>query len=109
MAAVERFYEKVLADNRTRPYFAGLSMAAQTQKQVAFMAWAFGGPAEYKGRDLAEAHAKLVKRGLGNVEFDAVKGHLEATLREIGVSDELAREALSVVEGTRDHVLGRRR
>jgi hemoglobin len=108
MAAVERFYEKVLADPRTRPFFEGLPIALQTQKQVAFMAWAFGGPAEYKGRDLREAHAKLVQqKGLSDAQFDAVVQLLEETLRELGVTEDLVIEARTLVAGTRDQVLGR--
>src|SRR5215831_16219599 len=107
MAAVDLFYEKVLADDLTRPFFAGLDMAAQTKKQVAFMAWAFGGPEEYKGRDLRSAHAPLLKRGLGDAHFDAVAKHLEATLTELGVARDLIDEALTLVAGTRNEVLGR--
>jgi hemoglobin len=105
MAAADRFYEKVLADPITRPFFQGLDMEAQTRKQVAFMAWAFGGPEVYKGRDLGQAHAKLVKQGLGNVHFDAVAGHLSATLRELGVAEDLIAEVLVLVGGTRGQVL----
>ena len=61
MAAVDLFYKKVLEDELTRPFFAGLDMAAQSRKQVAFMMWAFGGPEPYKGRPLREAHKKLVE------------------------------------------------
>lgn len=107
MAAVERFYQKVLADERTRPFFAGLDMKDQTKKQIAFMSWAFGGPIEFKGRDLRAAHAPLVAKGLGDVQFDAVASHLEATLQELGVPDELVRESLAIVAGTRTEVLGR--
>jgi hemoglobin len=107
MAAVERFYEKVLADERTRPFFAGLDMAAQTKKQLAFMTRALGGPDEYKGRDLRAAHAKLVGQGLGDVHFDAVAQHLEATLRELGTDEDLVKEALAIVAGTRNEVLNR--
>jgi hemoglobin len=105
MAAVDRFYEKVLADPVTRPFFDGLDMEAQTRKQVAFMAWAFGGPEEYKGRDLQQAHAKLVRRGLADQHFDAVAGHLASTLRELGVAEDLIAEALTRVAGTRSQVL----
>ncbi|HLK35750.1 MAG TPA: group 1 truncated hemoglobin [Polyangiaceae bacterium] len=107
MATVGLFYEKVLADERTKAFFDGLPMDAQVQKQMAFMAWAFGGPREYQGRDLREAHAKLVKRGLGDAEFDVVVSHLEATLRELNVAGDLIAEVLAIVEGTRNHVLGR--
>jgi hemoglobin len=108
MAAVDLFYGKVLADETTRPFFEGLDMEAQIKKQVAFMTRAFGGPAEDAGRDLRTAHAKLVReKGLNDRHFDAVAAHLAATLRELGVSGDLIREALATVAGTRNEVLNR--
>jgi hemoglobin len=108
MAAVDVFYAKVMADEITRPFFQGLDMAAQIRKQIAFMTWAFGGPDEYRGRDLRAAHASLVRdRGLGDRHFDAVAGHLASTLRELGVADDLTEEALRIVASTRAEVLGR--
>lgn len=107
MSAVGLFYEKVLADELMRPFFEELNMTAQSRKQVAFMAWAFGGPEHYKGRDLGVAHAQLVKRGLSDPHFDAIVRHLEATLRELGVEDSIILEAMSIVGGTRNRVLGR--
>jgi hemoglobin len=108
MAAVDLFYQKVLADDLTRPFFEALDMEAQIKKQVAFMTWAFGGPAEYKGRDLRTAHAQLVqKKGLSDAHFDAVAKHLDATLRELGLDNGLIQEALTIVAGTRKEVLGR--
>jgi hemoglobin len=108
MAAVDLFYQKVLADDLTRPFFEALDMNAQTKKQVAFMTWAFGGPAEYRGRDLRTAHAQLVqKKALSDAHFDAVAKHLEETLTELGLEKALIQEALSIVAGTRNEVLGR--
>lgn len=104
MAAVDIFYDKVLADERTRPFFEGIDMAAQSRKQVAFMAWAFDGPQHYRGRDLREAHRDLA---LDDEHFDAVVEHLEATLREMETADGLIQEVLQVIEGTRAVVLNR--
>src|SRR5215470_7116586 len=105
MAAANLFYEKVLADPLTAPFFVELDMEAQTKKQMAFLAWAFGGPEEYRGRDLRTAHAPLVTRGLGDVHFDAVARHLQATLEELGVTKDLIAEALGIVATTRNQVL----
>jgi hemoglobin len=107
MAAVELFYRKVLADPLTSPFFSKLDVAAQTAKQVAFMTWAFGGPSRHKGRDLRTAHADLVRQGLSDRHFDAVAGHLAATLEELGVPGNLIREAMDIVAGTRREVLNR--
>lgn len=108
MAAVDLFYEKVMGDELTRPFFEGLDMAAQTRKQLSFMIWAFGGPKEYKGRDLKAAHAALVRhRGLSDLHFDAIAGHLASTLRELDIAPGLIEEVLAVVGSTRNAVLGR--
>ena len=107
LAAVSVFYEKVIADPITRPFFAALDVAAQTRKQVAFMTWAFGGPAEYRGRDLRVAHAGLVARGLDDEHFDAVLHHLESTLRELDIEASVVDEVLSIIGRTRPDVLNR--
>lgn len=104
MAAVDIFYDKVITDELTRPFFDDIDMAAQSRKQVAFMAWAFDGPKAYRGRDLRAAHAHLA---LADEHFDAVLRHLEATLHELGVGDDLIQEVFGVIEGTRSEVLNR--
>lgn len=106
MAAVDLFYKKVTADPLLAPFFVDLDLAGQVRKQVAFMGWAFGSGHQYSGRDLGEAHRRLVReRGLTDVHFDAVAGHLDATLRELGVADDLVTEALTIVGSVRGQVL----
>jgi hemoglobin len=107
MAAVGIFYQKLLADPSVKPFFDSLDMATLTRKQVAFMTWAFGGPAHYRGRDLRAAHADLVERGLNDAHFDAVARHLQTTLSELGVAPGLIEEALGIVASTRNEVLNR--
>ena len=72
------------------------------------MSRALGGPVEYHGRNLRSAHAKLVsEKGLGDAHFDAVAGHLRATLEELGVEKSIVDEALTAIGGMRNEVLGR--
>lgn len=106
-SAVVLFYEKILADPSLAPFFAGLDMDKQIQKQIAFMTMAFGGPHAYGGRELKDAHAGLVKRGLADEHFDRVAALLAETLSELGVDASASKEALELVAGTRDHVLSR--
>jgi hemoglobin len=93
-AAVGLLYQKILADETLRHFFAGLDMQAQVKKQVSFMTLAFGGPASYSGKDLREAHARLVSRGMSDVHFDAVVRHVKDSLEELGVAQELIDEVL---------------
>ena len=106
-AAVDIFYRKVLSDSSIGHFFDTTDMDAQRAKQKAFLTMAFGGPKNYTGKELREAHAPLVENGLGDEHFDAVAGHLDATLRELGVADDLIGEVMAIAGSTRDDVLGR--
>jgi len=55
-AAVDKFYEKVLADDRIKHFFEGVDMKRQADHQKKFLTFAFGGPANYSGRSMREAH-----------------------------------------------------
>lgn len=106
VAAVEIFYGKVLGDTNLAPFFEHMSIDDQGDKMVAFMTWAFGGPDEYKGKDLRTAHKGLVKnKGLNDSHFDAVAEHLLATLQELEVAENLIDKAIGIVASTRDEVL----
>lgn len=106
-AAVDIFYRKVLADDRINSFFEGVDMERQAAKQKAFLTMAFGGPHNYTGKDMRDAHAHLVKNGLNDSHFDAVMENLGATLQELNVPDELISEAAAIAESTRNDVLGK--
>lgn len=100
--AVDIFYDKVLADERISGFFDNLDMVAQARKQKAFLTMAFGGPHNYTGQDMRNAHAHL---GVNDEHFDAVVGHLAATLAELGISDSDIGEVAKVAESVRADVL----
>lgn len=106
-AAVDVFYRRVLADASIGHFFEDTDMDGQRAKQKAFLTMAFGGPNEYTGKDLTEAHAPLVENGLNDSHFDAVAGHLQATLGELGVPEAETGEVMAIAGSTRDAVLGR--
>lgn len=106
-AAVDIFYRKVLSDDRISRFFDAVDMDAQRAKQKAFLTMAFGGPNSYSGKDMRAAHARLVKDGLSDAHFDAVAGHLNDTLAELGVAREMIDEVLAIAGGARNDVLGR--
>ena len=106
-AAVDKFYEKVLKDDRIKHFFDGVDMQRQRNKQKAFLSFAFGGPQNYTGKNMRDGHAHLVQRGLNDGHVDAVIENLGATLKEMGVADELIKEVAAIAESTRNDVLGR--
>jgi hemoglobin len=106
-AAVDLFYQKVLADELISHFFAATDMNKQRAKQKAFLAFAFGGPNNYTGLDMRAAHAPLVEKGLNDDHFDAVAGHLQAVLEELGVDSGAIAEVMEIAGGTRNDVLNR--
>ena len=106
-AAVDKFYRKVLSDDRICHFFDSVDMEKQAAKQKAFLTMAFGGPANYSGLDMKRAHEHLVANGLNDLHFDAVVENLGATLKEMGVSEDLIAQVAATAETTRESVLGR--
>jgi len=101
-AAVELFYKKVLADKNVNHHFEGINLDKQRAKQKQFLAAAFGGPVPYTGKDLRKAHRNL---DLKESDFNAIAGHLQATLKELKIDDKLIAEVMAVAASTKDDVL----
>ena len=106
-AAVKGFYDKVLADDRVNGFFEGVDMDRQRRMQTGFLTFAFGGKSGYDGKSLRAAHAHLVAKGLNDTHFDIILEHLGATLKELGVKDELIQEVVDVANTVRNDVLGK--
>ena len=107
-AAVERFYQIVLADDRIKHFFDGVDMHRQAAHQTLFLKYAFGGLPSFSGRAMTAAHDDLVRnRGLTDSHFDAVLDDLGRALADLNVPPDLIAEAAAVAETTRAAVLGR--
>lgn len=93
-AAVDRFYERVQADPALSHFFTGVSMSRLKTHQFAFLSQVLGGPKQYSGASMCDAHSKLaIEQG----HFDAVTFHLVETLRELGVPEEIVGEIAAAV------------
>jgi methyl-accepting chemotaxis protein len=93
-AAVEGFYERVLADPELQEFFTDADLPQLKRQQVAFLSQALGGPAAYRGAPMRQAHAhmKITERHFGRVAT-----HLAETLRALGVPEPLVDAVLSGV------------
>lgn len=85
-AAVDDFYRRVLDDELLAPWFAGVEVRRLKAHQRAFVTAAIGGPDEYAGRSMADAHAGL---GVTPEAFARVVDHLVDALLGLGVPDEV--------------------
>ena len=101
-AAVELFYDKVLADPELAGYFTSVNMAEQRRHLALMMTVVLGGPDEYAGRGLAEAHQPL---GIPVAHYVMVGGHLTATLAELGVPADVIDHVRMVLGQVQDQVV----
>lgn len=70
-----------------------------------FIAVATGGPTEYEGHGIKEAHAGMK---ITNAEFDASIGALKATLDALKIGIDEQKELLAVFESTRPQIAEKR-
>lgn len=105
-AAVDHFYKRVLADKSVNHFFEDVNMKRQHNKQKAFLSAAFGGPIPWKGKDMRKAHKHL---DLKESDFNAIAGHLQATLEALKVKPELIKEAMAIAASTKDAVLNKKK
>jgi hemoglobin len=93
-AAVDHFYKRVLADPSLSHFFNGVSMPRLKAHQFAFLSQALGGPKQYSGSSMREAHARLA---IEQHHFDSVAVHLVETLRELGVPEDIVGEVATAI------------
>jgi hemoglobin len=103
-AAVERFYVKMMADDRVKHVFDDVNMDRQRRKQKQFLSAAFGGPIPWSGQDLRTAHAGL---GLTEQHFRAVAENLQSSLEDLKVPKELIAQVMAIAGGAHDAVLNK--
>lgn len=106
-AAVDRLYQRILGDATINGFFAHIDMAVQRSKMRKFLTLLLSGRADGAHNYMEHAHAGVVAAGLNDAHFDAVAGHLQATLQELGVPDNLVETIMAAAAGLRPAVLGR--
>lgn len=107
-ATVDKFFVKILDDDRITPFLEGIDIKKQALQLKMFLTYEFGGLVSHSGKSMRAAHQGLVDElGLSDDHFDAVVENLVETLVEMNVSDDLVAEVVTMVEGMRDDVLCR--
>jgi hemoglobin len=100
---VGAFYERVLADEELRPFFADTSMEKLQRMQREFFAAALGGPIRYTGRPLAEVH---YGRGIQPRHLRRFLDHLLETLRGQAMDQQDVYEIASRIQTYADEITG---
>jgi hemoglobin len=101
-AVVNDFYGRVLGDSQLAPYFEEVDLARLKRHQVLLVTKLLGGPDNYTGRPLDEAHDGL---GITHDDLAAVVSHFAAAMKAAGAADDIV---LRAVRGCRQRARHRR-
>lgn len=99
---VDFHFDRVLLDPELRLFFLTSDVENVKRNLAAWLAKAFGGPGEYQGRDLKEAHRNME---LTDRHFFLMKRHLAWAFHRIGAPSSIIDKALDIIENDRVNVL----
>src|SRR4051812_28076472 len=88
-AVVQRMYERILEDPQLEPSFRRTDLAWLRASQADFLVQLAGGPMDYKGGPMKQAHAHL---RIEPKHFELVTGHLGEAMVDLDVPPALRQE-----------------
>ena len=99
---VHDFYSRIQRSEIAAPYFVEYNVERIINHQTELLCSILGGPANYKGRELAQAHRNL---GITSEAFDEVGDLIEETLEDHGMTDDECEAIMNVINGARDVII----
>lgn len=101
-AAIDAFYERVLADPRVSHYFDGVTMDHLKRQQQQFFEFGTGGPATY---DVGRIEIMHEPYEIDQEAYDVFVGHFEETLRAFELPDPERQELMDAIHSFHDAVV----
>lgn len=92
--AVDMLYTRILADQSIAHFFNGVEMPALRRHMALMLTKVLGGPDNYAGRSLTDAHRGLA---ITDAHYAKVGGHLIAVLEELQVPQDICAAVTSVL------------
>lgn len=97
------FYQRVLADPELGPFFAETPVDKLRTMQAEFFSAALGGPIQYTGRSLSEAHAG---RGISAKHLRLYLDYLLETLHDFDLDNDDRYDIVSRINTYADEITG---
>ena len=113
-AVVDDFVARAAADTRNVNFTrqghpnqwdpSPANVAKLKRRLVEFIGMATGGPQKYTGRDMVTSHTGM---NITESEFNALAGHLKASLDKFKVPQKEQDELIAIVATTKDQIVGK--
>lgn len=101
-AVVDELYARLTTDDLVGHYFDGIDLPVQKRHMVLMLTKVLGGPDEYTGRPLDEAHQPL---GIDDADYDRVGEVLLGILDEVGVPADIRSDVGDVLGAVRPQIV----
>ena len=96
--AVEKFYDRNLADDRINHFFVDTDLEKLRRHQFNFLRYAFSeGRIQYRGESIKAAHSNSIAKGLNGYHFDYVAENLVTALTALAVPQDIIDQILAIV------------
>ncbi|MBT3559282.1 MAG: MBL fold metallo-hydrolase [Rhodospirillales bacterium] len=100
---VDALYTRVVDDPRLSSFYDGVDIAALKKSYKSYLGEIFGGPDQYTGKSLKDAHAAL---GLDASHVDALIQHFQSVLTDFQVDGGVIGEISQLLDSSKSEVLG---
>ena len=101
-AVVDGMVDKIASDDRVAWRFKNTDFSTYKPTFVDFVCYATGGPCQYKGLGMPDAHGRM---GISHEEFDITIGHILDVLDGLGVPPREKAELVMLVGTLRGQVV----
>mmetsp|Transcript_13552 Transcript_13552/g.13288 ORF Transcript_13552/g.13288 Transcript_13552/m.13288 type:complete len:120 (+) Transcript_13552:12-371(+) len=98
-AVVDGMYAGIFTDAELTDFFKKTDKERQKEMQRKFLTTATGGPQEYDGKNMKDAHKG---RGITEKEFNLVAGHVVKAMKDLNVSEALIGEVTTLLMTLKD-------
>jgi hemoglobin len=96
--AVEKFYDRNLADDRINHFFVDTDLEKLRRHQFNFLRYAFSeGRIQYRGESIKAAHSNSIAKGLNGYHFDCVAENLVTSLTALAVPQDIIDQIMAIV------------
>ena len=99
---IRAFYAKIQSHDQVQHFFANTDMHALIEHQIKFFSQLMGGPNNYTGRSLLEAHADL---DITEAHFAVIAQLLQETLQEFNVDEADVAQILAAAAAAKPQIV----
>jgi hemoglobin len=99
---VDDFYNRIMKDDSLNHFFKETNMEKQRKHQTNFLSYALGGPNQYSGRAMAQAHSGLNTQ---DTHFDSIIEHMREAMKKHQIGEDHIEQVIQNISKHRQDIV----